>query len=294
MQLFRGFIDDFIRDNWILSTDKSFDVALQWATQKSLFSWVAWKDLNLKGTIIGLAQTRLRKKHFPAIKKAAEDTYGRFLDRGIGDKFRQYLAKKINHCPYCGKSQLFACESSFSFDLDHFLPISRYPQYAISLYNLIPSCKFCNSIVKHNTLDPVKEANNGRSIFHPYFWRFRLDTNGEYSFEEIDFDSRIGFGRVNFSLGKWSWLNLDPIASNHIVKFKLNAIYESVDTKNDIFHLYHQYTNAKAYAMSSSKKADVFFIDQVRHFCPEDEKSILKYTNGKMRKDIREFCISKF
>ena len=34
-------------------------------------------------------------------------------------------------------------------DLDHFLAKSKTPIFACSLYNLVPSCKICNSSFKH-------------------------------------------------------------------------------------------------------------------------------------------------
>lgn len=72
--------------------------------------------------------------------------------------------KKLNQlvCPYCNASFILTIDSlnhlpngglRAKADLDHFIPKSKYPMFAISLYNLVPSCIYCNQRFKrdHNT-----------------------------------------------------------------------------------------------------------------------------------------------
>lgn len=72
--------------------------------------------------------------------------------------------KKLNQlvCPYCNASFILTIDSlnhlpkgglKAKADLDHFIPKSKYPMFAISLYNLVPSCIYCNQRFKrdHNT-----------------------------------------------------------------------------------------------------------------------------------------------
>lgn len=47
-------------------------------------------------------------------------------------------------CPYCNRNYIFADENINTCELDHFIPKSRYPIFASSFYNLIPSCPYCN------------------------------------------------------------------------------------------------------------------------------------------------------
>lgn len=54
-------------------------------------------------------------------------------------------------CPYCNRqyiTPLITGTGRMRADLDHFLPKSTYPYFSMSLYNLIPCCKFCNSSLK--------------------------------------------------------------------------------------------------------------------------------------------------
>ncbi|MDI0264805.1 hypothetical protein QIW52_02435 [Clostridioides difficile] len=54
-------------------------------------------------------------------------------------------------CPYCNRQYItpvYSSSGKLRADLDHFLPKNKYPFFSMSLYNLIPSCKFCNSSLK--------------------------------------------------------------------------------------------------------------------------------------------------
>lgn len=71
-----------------------------------------------------------------------------------------YLYQKalgINICPYCATQFIFIYNSDSGNTrgtLDHFIDKAKYPIFSVSLYNLVPSCKVCNSDFKGS-----KEAN---------------------------------------------------------------------------------------------------------------------------------------
>lgn len=60
------------------------------------------------------------------------------------------------HCSYCGISE--------SHYLDHYMPKSLFPDYAIHAYNLIPCCSYCNEKKSDSFLD----SRNQRIFFNPY------------------------------------------------------------------------------------------------------------------------------
>ncbi|WP_255289085.1 HNH endonuclease [Bacillus cereus] len=106
------------------------------------------------------------------LKQIFISTYENFNSSGIkidsnGLDFEwngiMYL-KKLNQlvCPYCNASFILTIDSlnhlpngglKAKADLDHFIPKSKFPMFAISLYNLVPSCIYCNQRFKrdHNT-----------------------------------------------------------------------------------------------------------------------------------------------
>lgn len=67
-----------------------------------------------------------------------------------------HLAKKlqVNVCPYCNRQYTFTIiekgeeKGKTRPEFDHFYSQADYPFLALSFYNLIPSCKICNSTLK--------------------------------------------------------------------------------------------------------------------------------------------------
>lgn len=54
-------------------------------------------------------------------------------------------------CPYCNRqyiTPILSQDGKLRADIDHWLPKDEYPYFSMSLYNLVPSCKFCNSSLK--------------------------------------------------------------------------------------------------------------------------------------------------
>lgn len=73
--------------------------------------------------------------------------------------FNKYLDElDLCRCPYCDTAfsgYYFTKEKSEQkekslYDLDHFFPKSDYPPFALSLYNFIPSCQYCNERIKNS------------------------------------------------------------------------------------------------------------------------------------------------
>lgn len=68
---------------------------------------------------------------------------------GLGVWLTEQLG--VNVCPYCNRQYTFTVNRvtrSIRPQLDHFYPKSIYPYFALSFYNLIPSCSECNRIKK--------------------------------------------------------------------------------------------------------------------------------------------------
>lgn len=73
-------------------------------------------------------------------------------------------------CPYCNEYSVKVVEfinkkdqkPLLHFDLDHFYLKHRYPYLALSFYNHIPSCKYCNSLHKREKIFTID------SHIHPY------------------------------------------------------------------------------------------------------------------------------
>ncbi|CAH1527038.1 conserved hypothetical protein [Vibrio owensii] len=76
-------------------------------------------------------------------------------------------------CPYCNRNHtpvVMSEDKEFSRpEIDHFLPKSIYPMFAISLYNLIPSCHTCNHIKSNvNVVARNKDGEMNYQLCHPH------------------------------------------------------------------------------------------------------------------------------
>ena len=67
------------------------------------------------------------------------------------------LKMGITTCPYCNRIFITTLEKkSVRPELDHYYPKSVYPYLCLSMYNLVPSCKVCNTA--KGTYDTKKKA----------------------------------------------------------------------------------------------------------------------------------------
>lgn len=74
------------------------------------------------------------------------------------DEVKATIKKKYpTKCPYCGLSEVDP--------LDHYLPISKFPEYSLFSVNLIPCCQVCNK----NKGDKWLDADGNRVAINLYF-----------------------------------------------------------------------------------------------------------------------------
>lgn len=87
------------------------------------------------------------------------------IDSGLRHKLLSSL--HIKCCPYCNRQYITVWNDEknkphSTADLDHFYQKDTYPLFALSLFNLVPSCQICNSRMKGSkkiaTLYPYEEG----------------------------------------------------------------------------------------------------------------------------------------
>lgn len=85
-------------------------------------------------------------------------------DKLVKHKLNLQIIEKygIKCCPYCNENYIFNRNNNSSAQLDHFYPKEKFPLFAVSLYNLVPSCPACNHI-KHEkqiSISPHDHSQN--------------------------------------------------------------------------------------------------------------------------------------
>ncbi|HCE4656947.1 TPA: HNH endonuclease [Vibrio parahaemolyticus] len=83
----------------------------------------------------------------------------------------KYVAPRI--CPYCNRNftpvVVIDKNDEARPELDHFIPKSLFPMFAVSFYNLIPACHNCNHAKgNYNVINIDARGNLSYNISHPY------------------------------------------------------------------------------------------------------------------------------
>lgn len=91
--------------------------------------------------------------------KPLDDLYAKLVSNGVNTQLVQQYGIKC--CPYCNENYIVNRVKKNGkiyamAQLDHFYPKDRFPVFAVSLYNLVPSCSTCNHIksIKEIGLSP--------------------------------------------------------------------------------------------------------------------------------------------
>ncbi len=198
-------------------------------------------------------------------------------------KIEKIFIDKMNtlhpFCPYCGKIPLITYDNDSSerrrtYDLDHIYLKNEFTYLTFNLYNLVPICKICNQL-KAST-----NFYNKREYFHPYFWFVDQYNKTDKS---IIFDNSVSFSC------DWIWAFVIGWAYWENTKiYKLDKIYPTAqDTKNDIkfirdkqWHILSYWTKLDSIWVTDKRK---FFF---KNYYPEKSEDILKFANGKLKKDM--------
>jgi len=81
------------------------------------------------------------------------DEYDYFIKASEWNAYKFQRELGITVCPYCNTQFVFVYEHEEAgrtrATLDHFYDKATYPFLAVSIYNLVPSCKVCNSDLKN-------------------------------------------------------------------------------------------------------------------------------------------------
>ncbi len=119
------------------------------------------------------------------IKNTNEYFYKDIFNYNDLGEWREKIIKELNVdvCPYCGSSFIshFTISGTNSFgamtEIDHFIPRKKYPLFGLCLYNLIPSCKFCNQNCKNDKTASIIYPFSESFGEHNYFMMNPLDYN---------------------------------------------------------------------------------------------------------------------
>lgn len=119
------------------------------------------------------------------------------------------LSAANNICPLCNQRTVTT--------LDHVLPKTSYPTFAVTPFNLIPACADCNKIK-----DTYQPRTNEEEIIHPYYDNI---SSQQYLYSTVNEESPV-------SLDFYIKLSDPPTTiekrlKKHFNLFRLNELYSS-------------------------------------------------------------------
>ena len=165
----------------------------------------------------------------------------------------------VNICPYCNRQYVVTYHSDPRGEeegktrptLDHFFAKKKYPYLALSLYNLIPSCKVCNSDLKGS-----KEFKYGEYI-HPYEEGFGNSMKFNVLFKRKDeIDSYKNLKYLDFFFGNSDEFDI-KLKEKHNKKID-DKIIEKAKNNKKVFKLEELYQFHKDRVAELIKKNIVY------------------------------------
>ncbi|WP_059106080.1 HNH endonuclease [Shouchella shacheensis] len=187
----------------------------------------------------------------------------------------------INVCPYCNRMYTFTVGGQGGNltrpELDHYYPISKFPIFALSFFNLIPSCKVCNSSIKKSDYLNINE------YLHPYI--DSLDPAYTFDFRSKDLKAMEGKNKNNeIFINRNDSTNRK--SDNFLKKFSIEPIYGHHKEVVPTFIKKHKhYPDSVINELVSLLGADKQELLSAL-YSPPDQSSIIDSSLGKLHRDL--------
>ncbi|MCM3246534.1 hypothetical protein NX029_01930 [Cytobacillus firmus] len=213
----------------------------------------------------------------------------------------------VTVCPYCNSQFIFIYESSNGrtrATLDHFFDKGRYPFLAMSIYNLVPSCKICNSDLKGKKITALDTHYSPYEKNISEYIHFRKEIIKDRKEQIISIDGKNNDKDIDFVSVILGYENEYNIKIDIINAPK--DIEQKIKGNKDLFHLekiynaYHKqyvqdiilksYIYNHAYRQQLSNTYKVFFNNpqQLRDVLMPPIESDKKNLLGKLTREIIE------
>lgn len=233
-------------------------------------SYISKKTSTLKGNARKAAVKKANDKIFTIFD------YKSFTDKSDAKFAYQFTENlNINVCVYCNRQYTFTLreeDGKCRPTLDHFFKKSEHPYFALSFYNLIPSCYTCNSSLKNQIEFSLKDN------LHPYT---------DSMFEVLDFS--IDISNVDFVDGGIKNFEIFLKKSKYC---KDQTLADRAERNAEVFKLQELYRKHKDYASEIIQKS--YYYDRSRI----DELSDFETAAGNKlfenRTEALEFALGNF
>lgn len=154
------------------------------------------------------------------------------------------LLAPLSRCPFCGIGIVTT--------LDHYLPKAKFPTFSVLPYNLVPSCKDCNT-GKLTSYATIKE----KQTLHPYYDSFMDE---QWLFAKVKQTSPVSIKFFVDAPNEWSPVDKSRVEA-HFIEYNLGKRF-SVEASNALANLKEEFTlfslEQEAIKEELNKKSTIF------------------------------------
>lgn len=208
--------------------------------------------------------------------------YYSFSNSKTRDAYKLAEILDVSICSYCNENYTYTMRARFRPEFDHFLPKSKYPEFQLSLYNLVPSCHTCNSSLKGQKDFSQKPHLNPYKKDFNFIVKFAINIKNTNYLSEDDFEICFVYNDINSSDNEF--------AKNNIMDFKLEERYQF--HKDEVVKLAKA---AKYYTSYKRKELNALLTDNdlplTSVLFPDKDCDINKTSLGKLKRDISKFFL---
>jgi len=151
--------------------------------------------------------------------------YKKFRSSVSSKKFIEKVNLKV--CPYCNRNYIFNFKKNkkneATAQLDHFFDKSTYPYFALSMYNLVPSCSICNQrkSKKDVLVEPIYNPYKDNIHNHISFKSNEILSLEELKEKDLDFFSEE---RIAISIEEKT---INTKTKEHLTTFNIEGLYNN-------------------------------------------------------------------
>ncbi len=177
----------------------------------------------------------------------------------------------LSVCPYCNRNFIFNTNENGkrTCNFDHFFSKNKFPFLAVSFYNLIPACKFCDHTKKDKW-----NTNPGTLLINPY------DTDEPFPFD-VSFEVKITGAAFYYKEEEFE------------IRFKEGSVSERFQNHIDAFHLKDLYSQHTDYVIELIQKKYLYNDDYLNALFKQYEGTLFRNREDLLRLVTANFVDDK-
>ena len=195
-------------------------------------------------------------------------------------------------CPYCNRNftpvVVIDNNDEARPELDHFIPKSLFPMFAVSFYNLIPACHNCNHAKgNYNVINIDASGNLSYNISHPYLVEDDVSERKVFTIKNRAKDIGLFF---DYNSQEKLQIGLEPNLPSKITN-SLSIYKLAVITKNGLEGYYSHHDKELITSLNMVRKYPDTAIDSIAKLFKEEQQNITPQSIENLKRSLLQMVI---